>query len=113
VDLKQWVRLHWDRISAWTLTVVGVLILLVGWKHIADTPFPAEQVPYLVSAGIGGGLMVIFGAALLVSADLRDEWHKLDRIESLLRTEKLPPPDEPEIATNGRTRGLPREESTL
>jgi hypothetical protein len=98
VDWKHWLRLHWDRLSAWALTVAGVVVLLIGWKHIADTPFPAEQVPYIVSAGIGGGLMVVFGAALLISADLRDEWHKLDRIETVLRSSPAPPT---EVTSNG------------
>jgi hypothetical protein len=115
MDLKHWVRLHWDRLSAWLLTVAGILVLIIGWKHIADTPFPAEQVPYIVSAGIGGGLMVIFGAALLISADLRDEWHKLDRIESVLRGSQTAPT---QVATNGRVPSEDhppgsREESTL
>jgi hypothetical protein len=100
VDTKRWLRLHWDRLSAWALTAAGIVVLLIGWTHIADTPFPAEQVPYIVSAGIGGGLMVIFGAALLISADLRDEWHKLDRIESVLRSSQGPPP---EVTSNGKS----------
>jgi hypothetical protein len=91
MDLKQWTRLHWDRIGAWTLAVVGVVVLLVGWKRVADTPFPAEQIPYLVSAGIGGGLMIVFGAALLISADLRDEWTKLDEIHATLARQQAPP----------------------
>jgi hypothetical protein len=50
-----------------------------------------------VSGGIGGGLLIVVGAALLVSADLRDEWHKLDRIERLLR-DGAAVADEPEPA---------------
>jgi hypothetical protein len=103
VDVKRWIRLHWDRLSAWVLTGTGIVVLLIGWRHIAGTPFPAEQVPYLVSAGIGGGLMVIFGAALLISADLRDEWHKLDRIESVLRSSATN-----EVASNGQGKGVTR-----
>ena len=90
MDLKHWARLHWDRIGAWTLAFVGVVVLLVGWQHVADTPFPAEQIPYVVSAGIGGGLLVVFGAALLISADLRDEWAKLDEIQQTLARQQSP-----------------------
>lgn len=103
MDVKRWVRLHWDRLSAWVLTGAGIVVLLIGWRHIAGTPFPAEQVPYLVSAGIGGGLMIIFGAALLISADLRDEWHKLDRIEAVLRSSASS-----DVPTNGHGKGDPR-----
>jgi hypothetical protein len=85
MDVKDWLRVHWDRALAWTLVTAGVVVLLFGWDGVASTPFPAEQMSYLVSGGIGGGLMIVVGAALLISADLRDEWHKLDRIERLLR----------------------------
>jgi hypothetical protein len=85
MDLKRWARLHWDRLLAWGLVAGGAIALYVGWNGVADTPFPAEQMSYVVSGGIVGGLLVVLGGALLVSADLRDEWHKLDRIEALLR----------------------------
>lgn len=85
MDLKRWARLHWDRILAWGLVVGGAIAVYVGWNGVADTPFPAEQMSYVVSGGIAGGLLIVLGGALIVSADLRDEWHKLDRIEALLR----------------------------
>src|SRR4051812_11289823 len=78
------VRLHWDRVSGWALVAVGAVVLLVGWWKVSKTPSPAEQMPYIVSGGIVGALLVVFGAAMLISADLRDEWHKLDRVEALL-----------------------------
>src|SRR4051812_24225018 len=78
------VRLHWDRVSGWALVAVGAVVLLVGWWKVSRTPYPAEQMPYIVSGGIVGALLVVFGAAMLISADLRDEWHKLDRVEALL-----------------------------
>jgi len=45
---------------------------------------PAEQLPYIISAGIGGMFLLGLGAMLWLSADLRDEWRKLDRIERRL-----------------------------
>ena len=90
MDVKDWLRIHWDRALAWALVVSGVIALLFGWDAVAGSAFPAQQLPYLVSGGIGGGLMVVVGAALLVSADLRDEWHKLDHIEALLRDGAVP-----------------------
>jgi hypothetical protein len=67
------------------LALAGAIVILIGWKETAGTPFPAEQLPYIISAGIGGALLVGFGGALLISAELRDEWHKLDRIEQAIR----------------------------
>jgi hypothetical protein len=78
------IRLHWDRVSGWGLVATGAGVLAYGWWKVSKTPYPAEQMPYIVSAGIVGALLVIFGAAMLISADLRDEWHKLDRVETLL-----------------------------
>jgi hypothetical protein len=91
MDLKRWARLHWDRLLAWALVAGGAVALYVGWHGVADTPFPAEQMSYVVSGGIVGGLLIVLGGALLVSADLRDEWHKLDRIEALLREQGREP----------------------
>jgi hypothetical protein len=74
----------WDRGLSLLLLLVGAVMLLAGWKLISDTPFPAEQLPYMISAGIGGLAVLGIGATLWLSADLRDEWHKLDRIDSRL-----------------------------
>lgn len=85
MDARTWLRVHWDRALAWSLIAAGVVVVALGWDGVASTPFPAEQMSYLVSGAIVGGLMIVVGAALLISADLRDEWNKLDRIEQLLR----------------------------
>jgi hypothetical protein len=76
-----WLRANWDRAAGWTLVPLGVVLLFVGWDHVSETGYPAEQIPYLLSAGVGGALCIGFGAALLLSADLRDLWHKIDGFE--------------------------------
>jgi len=93
VDLKRWLRAQWDRVGAWVLIGGGALFLLLGWIGASNTPFPAEQIPFVLSGGVGGALLVGLGAALLISADLRDEWHKLDRIERAIRERPDPEPD--------------------
>lgn len=84
MDLKQWTRKNPDRVGAWVLVILGALALWRGWEGVSTTEYPAEQLPYIISGGIGGALLVAFGATLLLSADLRDEWRKLDRIERRL-----------------------------
>ena len=74
------IRAHWDRTLALGLTVVGLLMLVVGYFRISDTPYPAEQLPLLMSAGVGSLFLLGIGATLWLSADLRDEWHKLDEL---------------------------------
>lgn len=78
-------RRQWDRVAAWACVVVGAMALLIGWMGISDTPFAAEQIPFVISGGIGGVFFLGVGAMLWISADLHDEWRKLDDIEALLR----------------------------
>ena len=84
MDLKRWIRANWDRVAAWACVAVGALVLILGWHGVARSAYPAQQMPYIISGGIGGALLVALGATLLISSDLRDEWQKLDRIESRL-----------------------------
>jgi sulfite exporter TauE/SafE len=124
MDVKRWLRTNPDRAAAWVCVAVGVIVLFLGWEGASNTAYTAEQLPYILSGGIGGALLVAMGATLLISADLRDEWHKLDRIEKRLSTplenvadqlptssgvdESAPEVAPPTATSNGRTRPLSR-----
>lgn len=84
MDLAQWLRLGWDRAAAWLCVVGGVVALIVGWVGVSDKLYTAEQIPYVISAGLGGIFLLGLGGILWLSADLRDEWTQLDKIEELL-----------------------------
>ena len=84
MTLLRWLRVQWDRTVAVTVFVAGVLALVAGWAGISDEVFAARQLPYLLSGGIGGLFLLGVGATLWLSADLRDEWHQLRRIEQRL-----------------------------
>ena len=84
MDLKRWLRAQWDRVLAVALVGLGALALLLGWLGIDDALYPGQQIPYVLSGGIGGLLAVGVGAVLWLSADLRDEWRKLDQIDQKL-----------------------------
>jgi hypothetical protein len=85
VDLLKWARYHWDRLAATILAGLGVLALVLGYLGVSGTVYPAEQLPYMISGGILG-LFCLGGAGILyLSADMRDEWRKLDRIDASLR----------------------------
>lgn len=73
--------MQWDRAAGWAAIAAGGVVLLVGWFGLSGTAFPAEQIPYLMSGGIGGLFLLGVGAVLVLSADLRDEWRKLDALE--------------------------------
>lgn len=95
MELKTWIRAQWDRVAGALAVVVGLLALLLGYQGVADTPYPAEQIPYVVSGGVLGICLVGIGLTAWISADLRDEWHKLDRMERLLER-AVEADDEPE-----------------
>jgi len=84
MDLKNLVKKQWDRSAGIVLSVIGVLALIKGWMGVRGTPVLAEQTRYIVSGGIGALVLLGLGATLWISADLRDEWRKLDRIEESL-----------------------------
>lgn len=83
MDLKV-LKSQWDRAAAIVLTVLGAICLIAGYLGVADSQILAEQTRYIVSGGLGGIFLLGMGATLWVSADLRDEWVKLDRIERAL-----------------------------
>ena len=84
MDLKTWLRAQWDRVLGAGGVGIGLLALFLGYRGVADTPFPAEQIPFVVSGGVLGIALIGIGLTAWLSADLRDEWRKLDRIERLL-----------------------------
>lgn len=84
MDLRTWLKANWDRALAVALVALGGLALLLGWLGIDDALYPGQQIPYVLSGGIGGLFAVALGAVLWLSADLRDEWRKLDDIDQKL-----------------------------
>jgi hypothetical protein len=79
-----WLRAEWDRFLAWALLTAGAVLVVIGAVQVADHRYLADQLSFIMSAGIGGLACIGFGAGLILSADLHDEWRKLDRLEELL-----------------------------
>jgi hypothetical protein len=90
MDLRTLLRSQWDRLLAWLLVAAGLVALVIGWHGVSGTPYLAEQLPYLVSAGMFGLFLLGVGATVWISADLRDEWRKLDDIADLLAGDAEP-----------------------
>jgi hypothetical protein len=94
-----WLRADWDRAAGIALIVAGGIALFVGYQGVADSAFVVEALSYIASGGLVGVLLVAGGLTLLLSADLHDEWRKLDRIEAAIRSLSaeseivLPPPE--------------------
>jgi hypothetical protein len=82
MNLIKLCRNQWDRTLAIALVVGGFVALLVGWLAVSDTIFTFEQIPYVISGGLLGVCLIALGCASWVSADLRDDWRKMDRLEA-------------------------------
>jgi hypothetical protein len=80
-DLVQWVRNQSDRVASWACVGLGVICLISGWVGVSATAFPGEQMPYVVSGGLVGLFLLGLGGVMWLSADLRDEWRELGRLE--------------------------------
>ena len=92
------VRSQWDRTTAIVAAALSGVFLVIGWIGVASTSYPAEQTPYIVSGGITGILLMGIAATLWLSADMRDEWRKLDELSEQLRAAGIEPEQVPEIA---------------
>jgi len=77
MDFMTFVRNQWDRVGAWVAISLGALLLIIGWLGVSNTAYTAEQIPYVVSGGLGAVFFLGLGAMLWLSADLRDEWRLL------------------------------------
>jgi hypothetical protein len=86
MDIVKWARAQWDRVTAVLAAAGGIIALLLGWIGVSGTAYPAGQLPYLASGGLLGIFLLGVAGTLWLSADLRDEWRKLDRVEDALRS---------------------------
>ncbi|MGQ0625658.1 MAG: hypothetical protein ACT4PP_13555 [Sporichthyaceae bacterium] len=73
----RYLRVQWDRVGAVVAALAGILVLVLGYLGTSDTQYIAEQIPYLLSGGLGGLVLLTIAAVLWLSADLRDEWREL------------------------------------
>ena len=96
MEIKNFLRVNWDRALAVALVVAGIIALVIGWFGVSGTGLVAEQNPYLISAGLGGIALLIIGCTMWLSSDLQDEWRRMDAIEEQLK--KLGDRSDPEHA---------------
>lgn len=107
MDVITKIRTQWDRSAAVAAAAAGGVVLLLGWLGVSGTAYPAEQLPYIISGGVGGLFLLGVSSVLWLSADLHDEWRKLDRIEQAITAAGTPVTVDPEDAEVDATRELP------
>lgn len=93
MDFLTFLRTQWDRVAAWVAVTLGAVMLVLGWTGVTGTPYAFEQIPYVISGGLGGIFLLGVGAMLWISADLRDEWRKLDEIAQAQKAAADPTPE--------------------
>ena len=116
MTLWTWIRNQWDRAVGLIAVMAGLVALTAGWVGASGTVYPAQQIPFLMSGGLFGIFFLGVGCTAWLSADLRDEWRKLDQLDETLRSVGIiipdpglnaPPPvladqaGQPAIATSG------------
>ncbi len=89
-DVATLLKAQWDRAIAVVCIIAAVFILIVGYVGISGTPYVAEQLPYLISAGAVGVVLCAVAGMMWVSADLRDEWRELRALRHQLAAEQDP-----------------------
>lgn len=83
-NLAGLIRTQWDRAGGLALVAVGLLALLFGWIGMSGAVLTYEQLPYLLSGGLFGLALIMVGTGLWLSADIRDEWRRIDRLADTL-----------------------------
>jgi hypothetical protein len=84
MKLTEFLRSQWDRASAVLAAVGGAICLYLGWRGVSGSAYPAAQIPYIISGGLSGVFLLGLAGILWLSADLRDEWRKLDDIQETI-----------------------------
>lgn len=83
--LLTWLRAQWDRVAAVVLLVAGGILVIAGYFSVSGADAIDDQLSYLASGGIAGLFCLGLGASLLISANLGDEWRKLDELVKTVR----------------------------
>jgi hypothetical protein len=107
-DFIGWLRNQWDRAAAVAAAVAGLVAIVLGWVGVSGKGLPTEQIPYLASGGLLGLFALGVGATLWLSADLRDEWRKLDEIHADLGAQRRVETNGEPPATGARSRAAAR-----
>lgn len=75
---------RWRTLLGWASIAGGGVALLVGWLGVSGETLVAKQLPYLVSGGLGGLVLIGAGVGVLIADDLRSERSRIGRVEAEL-----------------------------
>jgi hypothetical protein len=80
----RWVGKATRPVVGWVLLAVAALFILFGWYGVSGESLPAKQIPYVVSGGLFGVFLAVFGAYFLGTEELRKDSGRLDRLERMV-----------------------------
>lgn len=89
MEMLRYLRVQWDRAGAVIALILAVIVLILGYVGTARTEYIAGQIPYLISGGLAGMMLLTVAAVLWISADLRDEWRMMHRQNEIMRQDQL------------------------
>jgi hypothetical protein len=106
MNLTSWLRAEWQRAAGFALIVAGAVMVVAGYIGVKGTPYVVVELAYIASGGVFGIFCLGLGASLVLSADIHDEWRKLDQVETALR-HLAEVQSQPESPTVNLTSGAP------
>jgi hypothetical protein len=83
--LWRWVGKATRPVVGWVLVGAGALVIVIGYLGVSRESIVAKQMPYLISGGVGGMLLVAVGAVFLATEDIRRDSGRLDRVEEMVQ----------------------------
>jgi hypothetical protein len=84
-EIIRWIKNQSDRSLAIALMLLGLLSIYLGWRGVSNHVLPSEQIAYLASGAVFGLFALGLAATFWLSADMRDEWQKLDALADQVR----------------------------
>lgn len=70
-------QVRYGRILGLVFLLIGFVVIGLGWNGMAKNACPDCQLPYLLSGGAAGIGLILLGATLLITSQIRDERMKL------------------------------------
>jgi hypothetical protein len=80
-----WAVSQWDRVIGWTCVAGGAVLTVTGALSVSAAQDQLDQLSYLATGPALGLFLLGLGAILVVTADLRDDWAKLDEVAAALQ----------------------------
>jgi hypothetical protein len=103
---------QWDRVGGLVVGLAGLGVLIAGCVGVSAAAGTRDQLSYLVSGGVLGLFLLAVGCTLWLSADLRDAWRKVDRLQTSVDTLTATLVGRPAVEINLAASGAPGRDLT-